>query len=137
MLNNGQKRKGEGLRQYETVEKNNTHCVTFRRGLEKTANFRQIIVISPLLLHLQSTEVKQKDACNQFKPKQSTSAVVNAHRAATFSRLKLLPEQEPFHKILVIPCESLGALTDLRDAIEQMNNPDMELWTRVTVESRE
>ena len=46
--------------------------------------------------------MKQKETSNQFKPKQSPLAVVDAHRAATFSRLKLLPEQEPFHKILVL-----------------------------------
>ena len=56
--------------------------------------------------------MKQKETTNQFKPKQSPSAVVDAHRAATFSWLKLLPKQKPFEQILKASCISsaLGSL---------------------------
>ena len=50
-------------------------------------------------------EVNQKETTNQFKPKQSPLAGVDAHRAATFSWLTLLSTQKPFEQILKASCE--------------------------------
>ena len=69
--------------------------------------------------------MKQKETSNQFKPKQSPSAVVDAHRAATFSQLKLLPEQEPLNKILVISC-TITRLDGLPDG-RSYNNLNLAL----------
>ena len=52
-------------------------------------------------------EMKQKETSNQFNPKQSLSAVINANRAATFSGLKFLSKQKPFEQILKVSREIL------------------------------
>ena len=92
-----------------------SHTSTFWKGLEKKANFRRKIAVSLLLLHLSRASRKKRESSSN----QSLSAVVKAHRAATYFWLKfLLKFSKPFlKKVRVFETFKVRVFTGYQEAL--------------------